>query len=211
VRRLDERAQARLPVAAIGQRNINEANLKGAIMKTRNYIQTVPGNATQRGVSARFAVALAIPAFALSACYVVPIDHDSHYYHPVAAPAPAVTQTVVYPNGATPPVVYSGAAVPAVLNVRLYPANDVATQTGMMTGTVTNLMSGKGRFQFDYRGELLSGEATRVAGDERRGVASAYGSRGTYVSCDYQMSSPVQGAGTCSFNNGAKYQVHIGG
>ena len=164
----------------------------------------------QRSVSARLAVALAIPAFALSACYVIPIDHDGRPYYTVGAPAPGNAQSVVYPNGATPPVVYSGSAIPAVLNVRLYPANDVATQTGVMTGTVTNMMSGKGRFQFDYRGELLSGEATRVAGDERRGVASAYGSHGTYVSCDYQMSSPQQGAGTCSFNNGARYQVHIG-
>jgi hypothetical protein len=167
-------------------------------MNTRNYIQSdVPGNLTQRSISARLAVALAIPAFALSACYVIPVDHEGRPYYTAGAPAPA-------------PVVYSGSAVPAVLNVRLYPANDLATQTGMMTGTVTNMMSGKGRFQFDYRGELLSGEATRVSGDERRGVASAYGSRGTYVSCEYQMSSPQQGAGTCSFNNGARYQVHIG-
>jgi hypothetical protein len=183
-------------------------------MNTRICKQSVvQGNTAQRGMPARLAVALAIPAFALSACYVIPIDQDVRgHYHTAAAPAPApvFTQTVAYPNGATPPVVYSGSAVPATLNFRLYPANDVATQTGMMTGIVTNLMSGKGRFQFDYRGELLSGEATRVAGDERRGVASAYGSRGTYVSCEYQMSSPLQGAGTCSFNNGAKYQVHIG-
>lgn len=170
-------------------------------MKTRNYNQSVvPGNLTQRSISARLAVALAIPAFALSACVVVPLDHEGRPYYTVGAPPPAPA-----------PVVYSGSAMPAVLNVRLYPANDLATQTGVMTGTVTNMMSGKGRFQFDYRGELLSGEATRVAGDERRGVASAYGSHGTYVSCDYQMSSPQQGAGTCSFNNGAKYQVHIGG
>jgi hypothetical protein len=92
-----------------------------------------------------------------------------------------------------------------------YPANDFATQSGVLTGTVTNMMSGKGRFQFDYRGELLSGEATRVAGEERRGVANAYGPRGTYCSCEYQMSSPIQGAGSCSFSDGAKYQVHIGG
>jgi hypothetical protein len=184
---------------------INAVITQGAIMNTRNCIQ-VQGKARQRSIPARLALALAIPAFALSACYVIPIDHEGRPYYPAGASAPAQT----YPNSATPAYVYSGAAIPAVLNVRLYPANDVATQTGMMTGTVTNMMSGKGRFQFDYRGEVLSGEATRVAGDERRGVASAYGAHGTYVSCEYQMSTPQRGAGTCSFNNGARYQVHIG-
>jgi len=172
-------------------------------MNTRNHIQSVfPGNVKQRSIRARLALALVIPAFALSACYVIPIDHEGRPYYPVGTPAaaPGAAQTIVYPNS----------AMPAVLSVRLYPNNDLATQTGVMTGTVTNMMSGKGRFQFDYRGELLSGEATRVAGDERRGVASAYGSNGTYVSCEYQMSNPHRGAGTCSFNNGARYQVHIG-
>jgi hypothetical protein len=72
------------------------------------------------------------------------------------------------------------------------------------------MMTGKGRFQLDYRGEILTGEATRVSGDERRGVASAYGSRGTYMSCEYRMNTPYQGAGTCTLGNGAKYEVHLG-
>jgi hypothetical protein len=41
-------------------------------------------------------------------------------------------------------------------------------------------------------------------------VASAYGPTGMFMSCEYQMNSPRQGAGTCSLSNGAKYQVHIG-
>ena len=98
----------------------------------------------------------------------------------------------------------------ATLRAKLYPANDLATQTGVVSGTVTNMMSGKGRFLLDYRGELLSGEATRVAGDQRKGVASAYSPGGSYMSCEYQMSTPYQGAGTCTFSNGARYQVHIG-
>jgi len=32
----------------------------------------------------------------------------------------------------------------AVLQARLYPANEIATQTGVLNGTVTNMMSGKG-------------------------------------------------------------------
>jgi len=100
--------------------------------------------------------------------------------------------------------------MPAVLNVRAYPANDSAAQTGVLTGTVTNMMTGKGRFQFNIHGEVLTGEATRVSGDERRGIASAFGNRGTSVRCEYQMNTPLQGAGTCTLSNGAQYTIHIG-
>jgi hypothetical protein len=93
----------------------------------------------------------------------------------------------------------------------LYPANEVATEVGMLSGTVTNMMTGKGFFQLNYKGEILSGEATRVPGDERRGLANAYGQRGTFMTCDYRMTTPFLGTGTCSMSNGAQYQVHIGG
>jgi hypothetical protein len=101
----------------------------------------------------------------------------------------------------------AGAAVPTVLDARFYPLNDAAKQTGMVSGSVTNMMSGKGRFQLQYRGDVLSGEATRVSGDERKGVA---GLNGSFMSCEYQMSSPYQGAGICNFSDGARYQVHLG-
>lgn len=142
---------------------------------------------------------LIITALGLSGCYVLPIGPDG-------APVwPAPPQPTAGPVAARP---YP--AMPTVLQARLYPANDIATQTGMVTGTVTNTMGGKGRFELNYRGEQMSGEATRVSGDERKGVASAYGSSGSFMSCEYQMSTPYQGAGTCSFSNGAKYQAHIG-
>ncbi|MCC2866924.1 MAG: hypothetical protein LK562_03905, partial [Candidatus Accumulibacter phosphatis] len=80
----------------------------------------------------------------------------------------------------------------------------------VVSGSVTNMMTGKGRFVVNYLGEVLSGEATRVSNEEKRGVASAYSSGGMYMSCEYQMNTPHQGAGTCSFANGAKYQMHIG-
>ena len=153
--------------------------------------------------STRLAVAIAVPAIVLTGCYIVPIAPDGTPMYPVPYALPP--QAGVAP----PPAVY-GAPAPAVLHARLYPANDIATQTGMITGTVTNMMTGKGRFQLDYKGELLSGEATRVSGDERRGVASAYGVRGTYMSCEYRMSSPYQGAGNCTMSTGAQYQVHLG-
>ena len=61
-----------------------------------------------------------------------------------------------------------------------------------------------------FGGELLSGEATRVPGNDRSGVASAYGSRGTFMNCEYKMTTPYQGTGTCHVSTGALYQVHIG-
>jgi hypothetical protein len=146
----------------------------------------------------RIAAALAACAVTLSGCYVLPYDHEGKPFpvYPIGVP----------PNAQAP----ATGPGPVALNVRLYPANDIATQTGVLTGTVVNMMTGKGRFQLNYRGETLTGEATRVDGDARRGVASAFSPSGAYMSCEYQMSNPKQGAGTCSMSNGAKYQAHIG-
>jgi hypothetical protein len=146
------------------------------------------------------AAALAASALTLSGCYVMPYGPDGQPWHinPITVPPGAV------------PMGGSGAPQAVALNVRLYPANETATQTGMLTGTVVNMMTGKGRFQLNYKGEVLTGEATRVDGDARRGVASAFSPTGTYMSCEYQMSNPKQGAGTCTLSNGAKYQAHIG-
>src|SRR5262245_60580742 len=140
----------------------------------------------------------------LSGCYVLPVAPESYPYaypYPAQAPVPAQSHA---------PISGAPAGQSVVLQARLYPANELATQTGVIHGTVTNMMTGKGRFQLNYRGETLTGEATRVEGDSRRGVASAFGSSGGYMSCEYQMNTPRQGAGTCQFSNGAKYQVHIG-
>lgn len=155
----------------------------------------------------RFALTAALVAVALSGCYVMPVGRDAsgntvYAYTPVA---PAQTQST-----AAGPAPVSGPPMPQALNIKLYPINDLANQTGVLTGQVTNMMTGKGRFTFNYQGETLVGEATRVANDERRGVASAYGPNGMFARCDYQMSSPQIGAGTCTFSNNAMYQVHIG-
>lgn len=156
----------------------------------------------------KLAVALSVSALGLSGCYVVPVGPDGNYaiYIPThasptyggAGPAPVPSTAPGYP------------APPRVLHARLYPENDTATQTGMVAGTVTNMMTGKGRFQVQYAGEVLTGEATRVSGDERKGIASAYGPSGSFMSCEYQMSTPMQGAGTCNFSNGARYKLHVG-
>jgi hypothetical protein len=155
------------------------------------------------------AAALSASTLALAGCYVVPVvdrqgNMQYEYYPlpPVGAPAPKY------------PAPYAGApSHPSsiALNVRLYPNNDIASQTGVVNGTVINMMNGKGRFQLQYGGEVLTGETTRVSGDSHRGVASAYGSSGSYMSCEYQMDTPRQGAGTCTFSNGARYTAQIGG
>jgi len=157
------------------------------------------------------AAALAVSASVLSGCYVIPVAPDGTPAWPAGAVwGPGTTPAPGTAAASQPAAPAQRPAAPATLQAKLYPANDLATQTGVVNGTVTNMMSGKGRFLLDYRGELLSGEATRVSGDARKGVASAYSPGGSYMSCEYQMSSPYQGAGTCTFSNGARYQVHIG-
>jgi len=164
-------------------------------------------------ISKRVFVAGSIASLALSGCMVVPLAPDGTPVYPAVAavPYPAAT-TVPYRTQVGVPAQPSAGTAPApsVLQARLYPSNDIASRTGMLAGTVTNLMTGKGRFQLDLAGELLSGEATRVSGDERAGIASAYGSRGTYMNCEYRMTTPYQGTGTCTVSTGALYQVHIG-
>lgn len=176
-------------------------------MTTRNFVQSASRNTSLPAISRRLAVAALFPAFALTGCYVMPVGPNNEPWLVLGGP---VQPSSTFPGGPPSAASPQGPAFPKALNVRLYPANDLANQTGMLTGSVTNMMTGKGRFQFHYQGELLAGEATRVSGEERKGIASAYGPSGTYASCEYQMNSPVQGAGTCVFSDGAKFQVHIG-
>jgi hypothetical protein len=152
--------------------------------------------------STRHLVALAAVAASLSACYVVPVRGPD---------GAVVYETYPLPSGASPMPMPAPGTASAVLSARLYPANEQATQTGVITGAVTNMMTGKGRFTVNYRSEVLVGEATRVSNDDKRGVASAYSPQGSYMSCEYQMTTPFQGTGECTFSNGAKYTLHLGG
>jgi hypothetical protein len=160
----------------------------------------------------RVSVAGSIAAVALSGCMVVPVAPDGSPIYPTMAAVPATTVPYRAPTYAAPPayVPAPSAPVPNVLQARLYPSNEIASRTGMLSGTVTNMMTGKGQFQLDVAGELLSGEATRVPGNDRAGVASAYGAHGTYMNCEYKMTTPYQGTGTCRISTGALYQVHLG-
>jgi hypothetical protein len=177
-------------------------------MSNRNFVQSASRNISLPAIRRRLAVAALLPAIALAGCIAVPVGQGpdgspAWAYYPLGVP-------INVGPGSVPPPATPGGPGAAVLPVRLYPANDLANQTGVLSGQVTNMMSGKGRFQFTYQGEMLVGEATRVSGEARKGVASAYGGRGTFARCEYQMSTPFLGAGTCTFSNGAEYQVHIG-
>lgn len=172
------------------------------------------------------ALGAALPGVLLSGCYILPVGSDgvdklvrvleqqnaalppstaqfSQGMKPPAAPAaPTAAQGASQPPA--PP------AMPTSLPARLYPINDIATENGMVSGTVTSTMNGKARFQLAYKGENLIGEATRVSGEDRKGLATAWGPSGSFMTCEYQMASLVQGAGICAFSDGARYQVHVG-
>ncbi|WP_137895180.1 hypothetical protein [Ramlibacter sp. 2FC] len=149
---------------------------------------------------------LAGASAALAGCVAVPAGPNGSYVYyplpPLGPAGPSAGEVTAPPAART--------QWPAVLQARLYPSNEMAAQTGVVSGTVTNMMNGKGRFQLQYAGETLVGEATSVDGNAKRGVASAYGSNGGFMSCEYQLNTPRQGAGNCSFSNGAQYKLHIG-
>ncbi len=133
---------------------------------------------------------------ALTGCVVVPVNPDGSLYH-----GPALQ----------PAVHIAAAPTNLTLPIRLYPINESAAVTGMIGGSVTNYLNGKGQFTLNVAGESMSGEATRSGGSgSRAGVANAYGARGSFANCNYAMNTQSQGTGRCTFSNGAVYQLHIG-
>ena len=146
----------------------------------------------------RILATLALGAASLTtSCVVVHLNADGTY---------------AYPVGATPhaPLVQP-APTSQTLPVRLYPTNQAASASGMIAGTVTNHLNGRGTFKLNVGDETMSGEATRSGGSNARiGVANAYGARGSFANCRYAMNSATQGTGSCTFSNGGQYQLHIG-
>jgi hypothetical protein len=159
-------------------------------------------------------------ATTLSGCYVIPID-------PRYPQAPGQSPYVGQSSTAVP--LPTAQAVPVLLQARLYPLNDMAGKTGALSATITDSVNGHATFSLNHGGELLQGEASRVAagypgfgnvhrevyGDGRmpsgqRGIASAVSAHGTYVNCEYALNAPNRGTGACLFSNGAKYQLHFG-
>lgn len=158
-------------------------------------------------------------ASTLTGCYVIPIDHRN--------PPPGVYGS----TSGSPVVVPAPQTQPVVLQARLYPANDIAGKLGALTAVVTDSLNGHGTFTLTIGNELLQGEATRVSdshpgfgniyrqvygdgrapGSGRRGIANAAGPRGTYMNCEYALTTAANGTGACMVSNGAKYQIHFGG
>ena len=141
-------------------------------------------------------IGVALIGAVLSGCYVVPLNQ--------------------YPNGGASAGSYGGsgavivpmAAYRPAFSARLYPGNQVASRLGGVTGNISNPEQGHGEFTFNLGGEQFAGEATRTP-NSTKGVANAGGNRGGYVRCDYVMSSAALGWGSCTFSNGARYDMHI--
>jgi hypothetical protein len=140
----------------------------------------------------------------LAGCYVVPVQSDGRPYPGAVIVGPT-------PSVAVAPVVAPPPAAPTVANLRLYPTNDAASRIGVVSGQVVNLLDGRGQFSVTVGGETFTGEATRVPNKSNSGVASGAGSRGGFLTCQYSMSSPTQGIGTCGLSSGAEFRMHIGG
>jgi hypothetical protein len=146
----------------------------------------------------------AMSAAALTGCYVVPVHPDGRPYQGSVIVSPT-TPVAVAPVIAPPP------AAPAVANLRLYPSNEAASRIGVVSGQVVNLLDGRGQFSVTVGSETFTGEATRTPNKASSGVASGAGSRGGFLTCHYNMSSPTQGVGTCNLSSGAEFRMHIGG
>lgn len=129
----------------------------------------------------------------LSGCYVVPVHEQGRYGAPPPAPVVVV-----------PPA-------PVTFTARLYPTNDMAAVYGLVIGTVTNDLHGRGVFTTQIGSETYTGEATRSGGNAREGVANGAGARGGWIQCTYRMNSATQGIGSCRLNNGAQFSMHLGG
>ena len=133
---------------------------------------------------------LAACAATLSACYVVPVQN-------YPTPSPGVVMPMPPPG-------------PLTMSARLYPANETAQAYGMVSAVVTNDLNGRGTFNAAINGEQFAGEATRVAGSSKDGVANGAGNRGNYLTCRYTMNSATLGTGQCKLSNGALFSMHIG-
>jgi hypothetical protein len=133
-------------------------------------------------------------ATSLTACYVIPLDHNARPSNVAYAPLP--TPVSVAPQ-------------PASLIARLYPSNDAASPFGILIGQVVNNLNGRGSLTVNMGGEQFTGEATRDGQSASNGNANGVGSRGGYMKCTYVMNSTTQGSGECTFSNGARFRLHL--
>ena len=173
-------------------------------------------------------VAAVIVASSLSACYIVPLDPRTGQPYP-----PTVRDSYVGAQLPAPisPQIGPIPVVPAIVDVRLYPLNPQANKGGLLKAQVLDNNAGHGSFSVSYLGDTLQGESTRVDANYapfghiyqqvfgtslrsfngRRGIANAFGSKGTNAQCEYVLTGPSSGTGVCQFSDGANFQMHFGG
>lgn len=130
----------------------------------------------------------------LSGCYVMPLNQTSM----PGQGGYSASGTAIIPIN----------AIRAPFTARLYPGNQAASRMGATSGVISNPADGQGQFTFNVGGESYSGEATRSP-NATRGLANATGNRGGFARCEYSMSGAALGSGSCLFNNGARYDMHI--
>lgn len=176
-------------------------------------------------------------SLSLGACVVVPVDSRTGQPLPTwpapvgyreTGPAAPIVMPGVTPMAAAPAAQF--APIANAYTARLYPVNDVASRAGVLTALIVDGQNGRGQLSVQYLGEPLQGEASRVGSSHpgfgqvhqtvlgvwsapvvgRRGVANAFGARGTRVQCEYVLSAPNQGTGVCAFSDGANFQMHFG-
>ncbi len=173
----------------------------------------------------RVAVVVAVAAIGLSACYVIPIDPRTGQAYP------QTTMRDGYVGAQVPVQIAALPVAPALVDVRLYPLNTQANKGGLLKAQVVDNNAGHGSFTVSYLGDTLQGESTRVDGNYaafgriyqqvlgtslrsfsgRRGIANAFGAKGTNAQCEYVITGPGAGTGVCQFSDGASYQMHFGG
>lgn len=177
----------------------------------------------------RTVVAVAASVLGLAACYVIPIDPRTGQPYPSTVHEGQTSPATPLPTATPLPVPV--AAVPTLINVRLYPVNAQANKAGLLTAQVVDNNAGHGTFTVPYLGDTLQGESTRVDANYaafgriyqqvlgpsprtfagRRGIANAFGARGVNAQCEYVLNGPGAGTGVCQFSDGANYQMHFGG
>ena len=164
-------------------------------------------------------------AASLSACYVIPIDPRTGQAYP------ATTVRDGYVGAQVPVQIAAVPVAPALVDVRLYPLNTQANKGGLLKAQVLDNNAGHGAFTVSYLGDTLQGESTRVDANYaafgriyqqvlgaslrsfngRRGIANAFGSKGTNAQCEYVITGAASGTGVCLFSDGASFQMHFGG
>ena len=189
--------------------------------------KTSLSNSTPRRT--RTVVAVAATLLGLAACYVIPIDPRTGQPYPSTVQEGQTSPATPLPTATPLPVPV--AAVPTLINVRLYPVNAQANKAGLLTAQVVDNNAGHGTFTVPYLGDTLQGESTRVDANYeafgriyqqvlgpsprtfagRRGIANAFGARGVNAQCEYVLTGPGAGTGVCQFSDGANYQMHFGG